>query len=166
LSARAAARLETLGFEQVFRYTGGKVDWLAAGLPSEGRLASQPRAGDLALADVPTCRLGERIGDVAQRARDTGWSVCVVIHDDRVVLGLLDASALSGDASASAENVMNSAPLTIRPHVTLEQAAQRLERSKTGHALVTDADGRLIGLLQGRDLARRLADVRAHALSS
>ena len=166
MSARAAARLETLGFEQVFRYTGGKVDWFAAGLPREGRLASQPRAGDVACRDVPTCRLDERVGDVAQKTGEIGWSVCVVLHDDRVVLGLLDATAIGADPTALAQNVMRSAPLTIRPHLTLEQAAQRLDRSKTDHALVTDADGRLIGWLQRRDLERRLADASSHAVSS
>ena len=110
MSARAAARLETLGFEQVFRYTGGKVDWFAAGLPREGRLASKERAGDVARRDVPTCRLRERVGEVARRARETGWDFCVVLHDDRVVLGLLDAAALDSDPAAAAENVMRSAP--------------------------------------------------------
>lgn len=36
MSARAAWRLEQLGFERVFRYTPGKADWAAAGLPMEG----------------------------------------------------------------------------------------------------------------------------------
>jgi len=134
LSARAAVRLETLGFERVFRYTPGKVDWFAARLPREGRLASQPRAGDVAHVDVPTCRLNERVGDVAQRARNTGRNVCVVLHDDRVVLGLLDAASLN---------------------------AARID-----HALVTDADGRLIGWLERADLERRLADERGHPMSS
>ena len=115
---------------------------------------------------MPTCRLGERVGDVAEKVRHTGSSVCVVLHGDRVVLGLLDATALAGDPSAPAENVMHSAPLTIRPHVALEQAAQRLERSKTDHALVTDGDGRLIGLLRRRDVERRLTDARSYAVSS
>jgi len=114
---------------------------------------------------VPTCRLRERVGEVARRARETGWDFCVVLHDDRVVLGLLAAAALDADPAATAENVMRSAPLTIRPHLTLEHAAQRLDAGPTDHALVTDADGRLIGLLRRSDLERRLADLRAHAVS-
>ena len=39
----------------------GRVDWFAAGLPREGRLAHVPRVGDLARRDVPTCRLDEPI---------------------------------------------------------------------------------------------------------
>ena len=48
MSPRAACRLETLGFERTFDYMAGKADWIAAGLPTEGRLASEPRAGDVA----------------------------------------------------------------------------------------------------------------------
>src|SRR6059036_3067934 len=36
LSARAAWRLETMGFQEVYRYTPGKADWLAAGWETEG----------------------------------------------------------------------------------------------------------------------------------
>ena len=43
--------------------------WLAAGLPTEGRNANQPRAGDVARRDVPTCRLEESIGQVQERVR-------------------------------------------------------------------------------------------------
>src|SRR5256712_11695283 len=35
LSARAAWRLETMGFQEVYRYTPGKADWLAAGWGNE-----------------------------------------------------------------------------------------------------------------------------------
>src|SRR5712691_8179166 len=108
MSARAAARLETMGFANVFRYTAGKMDWFASGLPREGRTASHPRAGDVARRDVPTCRLRERVEDVARGAREAGWDLCVVVDDDRVVLELLEAVVLGGDPAAVAENVMRS----------------------------------------------------------
>jgi rhodanese-related sulfurtransferase len=34
-SRRAAARLEALGYTQVYDYEGGKMDWKQAGLPTE-----------------------------------------------------------------------------------------------------------------------------------
>ena len=37
MAPRAAARLESLGFEKVFEYRAGKLDWLAAGNPMELR---------------------------------------------------------------------------------------------------------------------------------
>jgi hypothetical protein len=60
MSPRAAVRLETLGFTQVFDYAAGKADWTSTGLPTEGTLADQPRAGDIAQRDVPTCGLANR----------------------------------------------------------------------------------------------------------
>src|SRR5438105_3496028 len=47
LSARAATRLEQLGFDPVFHYQPGKADWMAAGLPREGRAATTRYAGDI-----------------------------------------------------------------------------------------------------------------------
>ena len=36
MSPRAACRLESLGFGEVYDYVAGKLDWMAAGLPTEG----------------------------------------------------------------------------------------------------------------------------------
>src|SRR5678815_54765 len=43
LSARAAWRMESMGFQEVYRYTPGKADWLAAGFETEGAQAKKPR---------------------------------------------------------------------------------------------------------------------------
>jgi len=98
MSPRAAWRLESLGFREVYDYTVGKLDWLAAGLPTEGTNAQKPRAGTLARKDVPTCALDERLGDVRDRAHGQGWDVAVVVNAERVVFGLLRAKELAGDA--------------------------------------------------------------------
>ena len=42
MSPRAAWRLESLGFGDVYDYVAGKVDWMAAGLPIEGANAHHP----------------------------------------------------------------------------------------------------------------------------
>ena len=71
MSARAAWRLESLGFARVYRYAAGKVDWFGAGMPREGRLAAVPCAADVVRKDIVTCRPDERIGgsstELAQR---------------------------------------------------------------------------------------------------
>src|SRR6266545_5933121 len=97
MSPRAAWRLESMGFAQVYDYTAGKLDWLAAGLATEGSNAQRPRAGDVARSDVPTCGLDERLGEVARRVREAGWDACVVVNPERVVLGLLRGKELEGD---------------------------------------------------------------------
>jgi len=115
---------------------------------------------------VPTGRLRERVGDVARRVREAGWDLCVVVDDDRVVLGLLEAVVLRGDPAAVAENVMRSAPITFRPHITVEEVGQRLELSRTDQVLITAGDGRLLGLVRRSDAERSASESRAHAVPS
>ncbi len=81
MSPRAAWRLESLGFGQVYDYTAGKLDWMAAGLPTAGTNAGRPQAGDLARKDPPTCGLNERLGEVRDRVRARGWDVAVVVNE-------------------------------------------------------------------------------------
>src|SRR5215470_11001301 len=83
MSPRAAWRLESLGFGDVYDYVAGKLDWMAAGLPTEGTNAQRPRAADLARKDAPTCGLKERLGDVRDRVRAQGWDSVVVVNQER-----------------------------------------------------------------------------------
>src|SRR5262249_35133124 len=52
LSARAAWRLESMGFQEVYRYTPGKADWLAAGWETEGSAGKPPRIKQFLQKDV------------------------------------------------------------------------------------------------------------------
>ena len=101
MSPRAACRLESLGFTPIYDYVAGLADWTANGLPTEGRLASVLRAGDVVRQDTPTCRLTERLGDAQERARAAEQNVCVVTTENGVVLGRIRGEALEGDAVRS-----------------------------------------------------------------
>ncbi len=158
MSPRAAWRLESLGFTQVFDYVAGKADWLASGLPVEGKFADYPRAGDVARRDVPTCRLTDRLGDVRDRTLDADQNVCVVVNDDRIVLGRLRGDALGGDPEATVESVMESGPTTTRPDDPLEAITERLQSARVASILVTTPDGRLVGVLYRRDAELRLKE--------
>ncbi len=158
MSPRAAWRLESLGFTQVFDYVAGKADWLASGLPLEGKLADYPRAGTVARTDVPTCRLTDRLVDVRDRTLDADQNVCVVVNDDRIVLGRLRGDALRGDPGAIVESVMESGPTTTRPDEPLEAITERLQNARVASILVTTSDGRLIGILYRRDAEQRLKE--------
>lgn len=81
MSPRAAWRLESLGFSEVYDYAAGKLDWMAAGLPTEGTNARRPRAGEIARKDVPTCGAGETLGAVRERVARQGWDAAVVMND-------------------------------------------------------------------------------------
>ena len=132
----------------------GELDWLAAGLPSEGRNASRPRAGKVARRDAPTCRLDESIGEVRERVRAAGWNACVVVNDERVVLGLLRAEELRRGQDESIERVMRPGPSTFRPHVPIEELAHHMIHHDLPASPVTTSDGRLVGLLRREDAAR------------
>jgi CBS domain-containing protein len=156
MSPRAAWRLESLGFGRVFDYVGGKLDWLSAGLPVEGASAGAPSLGTVARRDVPTCRLEERL-DVVRERMGAGPSMpCVVVNEQRIVLGLLKASALEGDPSRTVEEVMRSGPSTFRPNVSLREIDQYLHDHELDFALVTTSDGELVGLASADDVRRAM----------
>jgi Mg/Co/Ni transporter MgtE len=142
----------------VYDYGAGKQDWLAAGLPVEGRGAEVPRAGDVAREDVPTCRLDERLGDVADRAREAGWDAAVVVNEDRVVLGLLREEELAGDPDDRVERVMRPGPSTFRPHVHIVEMARYLVEHDLASTPVTTGDGVLLGLLRRGDAVSAAAE--------
>ena len=148
MSPRAAWRLETLGFGEVYDYVAGKADWAAAGLPRAGRAARERSAGDAADPSVPTCRLEDELSLVRERVRASGWEQCIVVNAERIVLGRLGRRALGADDAQTVEQAMSNGPSTIRPNVPLAQLLQRLERQRLQTALVTTSDGRLVGVVR------------------
>ncbi len=86
MSPRAAARLESLGFGEVYEYKAGMSDWMPAGVPTEGTNAQRSRARDVARKDVPTAGLKERLGDVSDRVRAANWEAVVVVNDSESFL--------------------------------------------------------------------------------
>src|SRR5260370_8526608 len=87
MSPRAACRLEALGFTEVYDFVGGKADWLAAGLPSEGEQAEYPRAGRAADLDAPTCGLDEPLHDVARRLPAAAADTALELPPPHTALG-------------------------------------------------------------------------------
>lgn len=154
MSARAAWRLESLGFTAVYRYTAGKADWIANGLPTAGELAAVPTVGDLARRDAPTCRLDEPIGAVRARVKAAGWDMCLVVNQERVVLGRLRTRELAGDPNTPAERVMLAGPGTIRLNQSAAETAADLEQKELRRAIVSTSDGVLVGVFYREDVAR------------
>jgi Mg/Co/Ni transporter MgtE len=108
----------------------------------------------VARRDVPTCRLGDPIGEVRERVRAAGWDACVVVNEERVVLGLLRAGELEQGRDEPVEQVMRPGPSTFRPHVPIEELAHHLIHHDVPSSPVTTSDGRLVGLLRREDAAR------------
>jgi hypothetical protein len=141
-----------MGFDPVHDYEAGKLGWLAFGLPVEGEAAGEPTAGSLAVP-LPTCGLDELHGDLAGRWRESeAW--CAAVDAAGVVLGRLRRPQLA-DAPAviRAREVMDAGPSTYRPSLPAGELLERMERGGFSRALVTDPDGRLLGVVQRSALA-------------
>jgi CBS domain-containing protein len=154
VSPRAAWRLETLGFKDVSNYVDGKLDWMAAGLPTEGTNVEHPRAADVARRDAPTCRLDEPLGEVRERAAAAGWEAAVVVNEERVVLGLLRKKELAGEPVQPVERAMQPGPSTFRPYVAIAEMAAFMAEHNLDSSPITTSDGRLVGLLLKEDAVR------------
>lgn len=151
MSPRAAWRLESLGFAEVYDYAAGKEDWLAWGLPREGSTAQVPTVGEVARRDVPTCGLADRAADAQASAQAAGFAACVVVNERRVVLGLLRSQELSADPTATAEQIMQPGLTTYRPDVPAREAGARMRQRGVDALPVTTPDGALVGLLRRED---------------
>ena len=121
----------------------------------EGKLAPLPRIGALADRDVPTCSLDEKVSEVAERTKGAGWDTCVVVNEERVVLGRLFRKELEAGGDRRVEEVMRPGPSTFRPNVSTHEMMHYMDEHKLHAALVTDSEGKLIGLFKREDSEER-----------
>ena len=155
MSPRAAWRLETLGFEHVYEYVTGKADWLAHGLPREGENADVPYAGELLDREPPTCALNDDVPAMTAAVASARYGFCLVVSEERIVLGRVRKSALEHAASdATAEQLMEPGPSTVRPNTPAQTLLERLAKQGLHTAIVTTPEGRLLGVF-ARELAER-----------
>lgn len=152
MSPRAAARLDSLGFERVYDYASSKVDYLARGLPTQGEKAAERRAIDVLRDDVVRCRLADPAEEVRGRIEVSPHGFAIVVDEDQTVLGRVRGSVLGDAEGRSAEQVMEPGPSTIRADVRTEALRERMEAGDLTTALVTTPDGTLLGLVRRSDL--------------
>lgn len=145
LSARAAHRFETLGFTDVYDYVASKVAWMACGLPIEGDVPPQRRAGAVA-RDAACCRLEATVGELAASLAE-GRRV-VVTTADRVVLGVVRPEARLLDPATPILDVLDGAPPSVRPSITTDELAESMDRDQRSFVLVTTPDGVLLGAIE------------------
>jgi rhodanese-related sulfurtransferase len=147
LSARAAWRLESMGFQEVYRYTPGKKDWLAAGWETEGTEAKKVRIRQMIHKDVPTCSMRERLEDVKSRRRPHE-DFCIVVNDRNIVLGMIHGETWDANPLSRVADVMQPGPRTIRPDLELKDAQRILRNYELPSAIVTTSDGELLGIVK------------------
>ena len=138
----------------MYDYAAGKLDWMSAGLPTDGTNSARSRVGVVARKDIATARVDERLGDVRERARESGVSAAVVINSERVVFGLLRSTELEKDPNLRIEQAMRPGPSTFRPYVAVKEMAEYMSEHRLESSPITTADGRLVGLLLQEDAVR------------
>ena len=145
----------------------GKADWFAHGLPREGEKANVPNIGDLADPDPPSCGLSDQASVVRARIEGSRYDSCLVLGEQRVVLGRVPRSALpsSGDG-VTAEQLMEPGPSTVRANKTLAEVAERLQKGDLDAAIVTTPRGRLIGVVDRAEVERAAARLEAEEASA
>lgn len=134
MSPRAAWRLERLGFE-AFDYVAGKVDWIAAGMPSV-RADPAPRRALAAADRSPRTCQPEAIVATVELA-------LLVVNASGIVLGRVPPGSYG--AGTTAEDVMQPGPATVRAHEPLDPLLARMEHRKVDEIAVTTPEGRLLG---------------------
>src|ERR671936_2947406 len=141
-----------MGFTQVYDYVAGKKDWGSYGLPHEGTNVPERTAGDVAHRDVPTCTLADPLADVRERVRASGWDTCIVVNEERVVLGRLGRRALASEDDVEVESAMSPGPGTVRPSIGTDALLERMRARDLTSVVVTTPDGRLVGFVRREDL--------------
>src|ERR671937_1739383 len=101
-----------MGYARVYDYVAGKKSGGWFGLPRGGTNVPERTAGDIAHRDVPTCALDEPLAGVRERVRASGWDTCIVVNDERIVLGRLGRKAVASDSDESVEQAMSPGPST------------------------------------------------------
>jgi predicted transcriptional regulator len=139
----------------VYDYVPGKVDWLARNLPVQRDTGDVLTAGQLVRTDVVTCGLGDRVSDVAPRIAASPYGFALVLSTTGILLGRLRASALEAQAEATAEDLMESGPSTVRPDTAADELAQRLRKRDLKTAILTTPEGEPIGITLRADLEQR-----------
>lgn len=134
-----------MGFREVFDDAPGKVDWQAYGLPVESD-DEIPLVKDRLERLIPVCRLADS-ASVAKRAmQEIGANLCPIVNDAGIVLGLVGKDVWHAPDATPVEEIMEPAPTTIRPSVSIEEAAKMLDSYEIDSVLVTRSDGKLLGV--------------------
>ncbi|HEX5500822.1 MAG TPA: CBS domain-containing protein, partial [Thermomicrobiales bacterium] len=82
---------------------------------------------------------------------------CLVVNDERVVVGRLRFDRLDAGPTETVEQIMEFGPTTIRPNEPLAKLTPRLQEKRVDRIVVATPDGRLVGVVARRDAAARLA---------
>lgn len=73
----------------------------------------------------------------------------------RILRTLAQAPDALFENEVTVRQIMSTQPITVSPEARFSEIKKKMARQRLRHLLVTDGDGRLIGLISDRDLLRR-----------
>jgi|SRR5215472_14301004 len=150
MSPRAAWRLEAAGFDLVYDYAAGKMDWLAADLPFEG---TYQVAGMFSRRGVATATEQTSVAEALRRLDAQGFGPVLALNQAGVVMGAAYRDRLTAAPSdALVGAVMRSGVSTVRPSEDAPALAHRMADAGVTRVVVTRPDGTLVGLFFAADL--------------
>jgi Mg/Co/Ni transporter MgtE len=116
-----------------------------------------PYAGELVDSVPPTCALDTRLAEVRAQLDGSRYGFCLVVTARRILLGRIRRRALTdAEDDATAEQVMESGPSTVRFNTPAGELVERLVKRELKTAIVTTPGGMLLGVFHREDAAARL----------
>jgi CBS domain-containing protein len=88
----------------------------------------------------------------SERIAASPYTFALVTTPNGVLLGRLGGSTLDSDPDLRVEEVMEAGPSTVRPDTPADELAKRLRRRQLRFAIVTNPEGRLVGVACRPDL--------------
>ena len=104
--------------------------------------------------DVVRCGPTDRVADVRESIERSAYPFALVTTVGGVVLGRVRKSTLDGDPEQRVGELAEPGPKTFRPHASAENVATQLAKRDLRWAVVTDPEGRLLGIASREDLER------------
>jgi CBS domain-containing protein len=109
-------------------------------------------AGDVARLRVPVVAPDDSLGRARELADAAQWDMAVVVSD-RGIESWLGPEELQGEGTVG--DSRGSAPVTVSADEDVERVAERLDREGADRAVVTDEEGRLLGVVFRADMEGR-----------
>jgi len=117
-----------------------------------------PYAGELVDRDPPTCALNDIVADVRAVLDAARYGFCLVLSEQRILLGRLRRSPLdAADAQSAVERVMEPGSSTVRFNTPADELVQRLSAKDHTTAITTTPGGCLVGVFDRADAQARLS---------
>ena len=109
-------------------------------------------AGDIARLRVPVVSPDDSLGRARELADAVQWDMAVVVSD-RGIESWLGPQELQGEGTVGDSG--GSEPVTVSADEDIERVAERLDREGADRAVVTDEEGRLLGVVFRSDMEGR-----------